>query len=679
MARLTFMRPPKVERDGIVYLATAAWDDHGIKASVKAMNGQVIASDTVTLTSTKSRAAFVRQLDGIDADAARDALLTLAGVVEAALRDKSRVPKPATVRPDTDEPDDADDGIDAQRSGKPSQATLLVHLATDLTLFHDPAGEPYAVLPADGHRETWPLHAKAVRRFLTRRFYEGYEKAPGAQAMQNALAVLAARAQFDGEEQPVYIRLAGHQGKVYLDLCDADWRVAEIDAAGWRVIGADACPVHFRRTKGMLPLPMPTKGGTLDALRPYLNIGGDDQWVLLVAWLVAALQPQGPYWILAVTGEQGAAKSTLLRLVRALIDPNIAAIRSLPRDERDLVIAATNALTLCFDNASGIPTWLSDALCRIATGGGFATRTLYENDEETIFNAMRPIALNGIEDVVTRGDLADRALTLHLPAIAEGARRTEKDLWRSFEQARPAILGALLTVVAAALKNLPGVRLDKLPRMADAAIWVAAAESALGWEKGTFMKVYTENRTAASAIAIEDSPLAEVVLKFMGGKESWEGKASELLKLLDKDADESVRTAKGWPTRPNALSGALRRLAPNLRAARLVFTTDRDNRTRVLRLEWERESSSPSSPSSSTDAGSGEHDSNAHDDGDAQDRHPPPPSSPGDGSTGKGKTDGGDDRDDHDDEKAADSHRAESERSWIRDTWREEVAGGDEE
>src|SRR5262249_19021261 len=156
---------------------------------------------------------------------------------------------------------------------------------------------------------------------------------------------------------------------------------------------------------------------------------------------------------LAVTGEQGSAKSTLLRLLRALIDPNVAAIRSFPHDERDLIIAASNGWLPCFDNASSIPIWLSDALCRLATGGGFATRTLYENDEETIFNAMRPVCVNGIEDVVNRGDLADRAIALVLPRIAEEQRKTEAALWHAFERERPAILGALLDAVSGALRN----------------------------------------------------------------------------------------------------------------------------------------------------------------------------------------------------------------------------------
>src|SRR5207237_3972573 len=119
---------------------------------------------------------------------------------------------------------------------------------------------------------------------------------------------------------------------------------------------------------------------------------------LSASWLVATLRPTGPYPILVSHGEQGSAKSTLVRVLRSLVDPNTAALRTTPRDERDLVIAATNGWLIALDNLSHLPDWLSDALCRLATGTGFATRELYTDGEESLFVAQRPIVLDGIEE-----------------------------------------------------------------------------------------------------------------------------------------------------------------------------------------------------------------------------------------------------------------------------------------
>jgi hypothetical protein len=125
-----------------------------------------------------------------------------------------------------------------------------------------------------------------------------------------------------------------------------------------------------------------------------------------------------------------------------LIDPNVAPVRALAREERELMIAANNGHLLAFDNLSSLPFWLSDALCRLASGGCFAVRQLYTDDEEVLFQAARPILLNGIEDVISRPDLADRAIFLTLPPIGKAQRRSEAELWREFEIARPRILGS---------------------------------------------------------------------------------------------------------------------------------------------------------------------------------------------------------------------------------------------
>jgi hypothetical protein len=165
----------------------------------------------------------------------------------------------------------------------------------------------------------------------------------------------------------------------------------------------------------------------------------------------------------------------LSKLLKALIDPNVA-VRSLSREERELMIATNNGYLLAFDNLSGLPHWLSDALCRLASGGSFAARRLYTDEEEALFEAVRPILLNGIEEIISRPDAGDRAIFMTLSPIVEADRRAEAELWREFESARPRILGALLDGVAHGLRT-SNTGVDRLPRMADFALWAAACET----------------------------------------------------------------------------------------------------------------------------------------------------------------------------------------------------------
>jgi hypothetical protein len=462
-----------------------------------------------------------------------------------------------------------------------SRPQRLLRLAEQATLFHTPDGVPFATVPVNEHLDNWPLGSRQFRHWLLSRYYQETKTAPHQQALHEALHVIESRAHFEGLEQFVSVRLAEMEGKIYLDLCNEKWEGLEIDSKGWQVLSS--VPVKFRRARGMLPLPVPVRGGSIEQLRPFVNVAAETDWILLLAWLLAALRPRGPHPILVLHGEQGSAKSTTSRVLRALLDPSTAPLRSEPRDVRDMVIAASNGWVMNLDNLSQIPIWLSDALCRLATGGGFSTRELYTDAEEVLFDVQRPVILNGIEELAVRGDLLDRALILYLPPITEQKREAESSFWSQFETARPAILGALLDAVSSALRHLSGVRLEKTPRLADFAFWVTAAERGLGWEEGAFLRAYKRNQSAANDLALDVSPITEVVRSLVS-EAPFEGTASDLLKTLTSLADESIRRQKGWPPNAQSLSNTLRRLAPNLRksAIEVGFSRSKDRRRRRL-------------------------------------------------------------------------------------------------
>jgi hypothetical protein len=470
-------------------------------------------------------------------------------------------------------------------SGKPSQATKLVALTSDLLFWHTSGHEAFVTVPIADHLENWPVRSSVFRRYLAREFYLQEDQAPNGQALTGATTVLEGRARFEGKQERVDVRVAREGAFVYLDLGDPAWRVVEIHSTGWRVIGSERAPVLFRRAPGMLELPAPVPGGSLEELRSLVNLESDSDFALIVGWLIAAMRGAGPFLLLILQGEQGSAKSTLSRVLRRLVDPNKADLRAQPRELRDLAIAANNALVLCFDNLSSISDGLSDALCRLATGGGFACRELYTDSDETIFDAMRPLLLNGIDCVATRGDLLDRAIVVNLPRLKH--TRTELEFWEQFEVARPRILGALLDAVATALERERRVNVPVSVRMPDAARWVTAGEAKLPWGEGTFIRAYATNRRDANALALESSPIALEVQRLVGDLGSWSGIASELLETLNQRVEDSLKRLRGWPRTPRALSAALRRLAPNLRRVGLEIELTRQghDRRRVIHLQ----------------------------------------------------------------------------------------------
>jgi Toprim domain len=267
---------------------------------------------------------------------------------------------------DDDRGDDGDDGEDDERK---KQTDLLTELGSQSDLFRTTDDDTtFADIQINGHRETWAIKSKGFERWLRQQFYKATKKGVNSTALSTALSTLDAMARYEGAEREVALRVAGHDGKIYLDLCDAEWRVVEIDNKGWRLV--DNAPVRFFRRKGMKPLPLPVEGGKIETLKKYINVKDRADFVLVVSWLLAALNPRGPYPVLDVTGEAGSAKSTLLALLRNLVDPNKTDLRAPPREERDLFIAAGNSWVLSYDNLSWLPDWQSDAFARLATGGG---------------------------------------------------------------------------------------------------------------------------------------------------------------------------------------------------------------------------------------------------------------------------------------------------------------------
>jgi hypothetical protein len=409
-----------------------------------------------------------------------------------------------------------------------------------------------------------------------------HKKVPNAEAVQEALDHVEATALFEGDEREVALRVAGHDGRIYIDLGDPDWRAIEIDEDGWRVI--DDPPVRFRRPAGMRALPEPTRGGDISTLRSLVNVKDDNDFVLLVCWLLAAMRDRGPYPILAISGEQGTAKSTLVAILRTLIDPNLSPLRALPREDRELFIQANNGRLLAFDNVSGLPAWTSDSLCRLSTGGGFAVRQLHTDQDEILFDACRPIVLNGIGDMVGRADLADRSIVITLEPISDAVRQAEEELWPRVRRELPGILGVLCSAVSHGLGHRGLVKLDRLPRMADFAKWGVACEGAF-WPPGTFMAAYDDNQHGANDAVIDADDVALAVKAFMLSHRKWEGTPAKFKEELEKDRfNEDKHRPKGWPTTASAMSSRLRRAATSLRRAGIEVEFSRAGKRRTRKI-----------------------------------------------------------------------------------------------
>ena len=469
--------------------------------------------------------------------------------------------------------------VERKPPGELNPVKVLLQLVSNAHVYRGGDDRLYLRVPAGDHHDFYELGSSSFRDWLIDAYFAEREVPPPSSSLSRVIAVLEARARLRGTFHPVYVRVALEDTDVspayYLDLGDRSGRAIEIRDSGWTIV--DRPGVEFRRPAGLLPLPLPRTDGAIDLLKPYVNLD-ERGFQLFVAWLTAAICPVGPYPLLVIQGEQGLAKSTLARVAKLLIDPHSAPLLGEPASARDLMITAVNTWLLAFDNIGSIPPRLSDALCRLAVGGGHATRSLFTNDQVTYLYTQRPIILNGIEDFMKRGDLIDRSLLLHMQPIRPAQRRREAEYWRSFRADYPAILGGLLDAVVGGLRTLPSVVLTRLPRMADFAHWGEAVGRGLGWPDNAFLKSYSRNRRTATIVSLEDSVVASVLMSPMLRGNKWTQTCSELYSLLNKTAGKQITGSAGWPKSIPPFARELRRLAPQLRMHGVSIVFGRDNR-----------------------------------------------------------------------------------------------------
>jgi hypothetical protein len=230
------------------------------------------------------------------------------------------------------------------------------------------------------------------------------------------------------------------------------------------------------------------------------------------------------------------------------------------------------------DNVSTIPEWWSDALCKAVTGDGWVRRTLYSDGDVSVLSFRRVVVLTSIDAGALRGDLGDRLVLVDLDPITPDKRRTERALDKAYRDARPAILGALLDLLANVLARLDSVEVLALPRMADFARVLAAVDDVLGTNS---LALYADQGKRIAGEVLDADPVGEAIAAFARMHGEWNGPAGALLDAIKPDD-----AGREWPRNGRGLAASLKRLAPALAANGVGITPPiPTDRKRVYRLQ----------------------------------------------------------------------------------------------
>lgn len=302
----------------------------------------------------------------------------------------------------------------------------------------------------------------------------------------------------------------------------------------------------------------------------YLNVKSDHELLVLIC-IISYFVPDIPHPIFHPHGPHGSGKTSSCVVIKRLCDPSTIEALISPKNPTQLIQLLAHHHVCLFDNMSNLPDWMSDILCQACTGGGFSKRQLYTDDDDIIYQIKRCVGLNGINLLTVKSDILDRSILLYLERIDSRTRLEESDMWRSFEEAKPKILGGAFDALSKAMALYPNVDLPCLPRMADFARWGVAIAEALGFSGDEFLRAYQSNVDRQNEEVVQYNTLAQVVLSLMSDRESWDGTIKEAHETLHNIANPDIKDPT-FPKSSRTLRKHLERIKANLQDYSITYT-----------------------------------------------------------------------------------------------------------
>jgi hypothetical protein len=461
------------------------------------------------------------------------------------------------------------------------EKNLIEYVKNNFKLFHDQFREGYIRV----NNQNLRIRSRQAREFLNHLAYSKFGKVLRTEQCNAVKDALNAAAIFEGEYVETFLRVAKEGEAFYYDL--GDGYAVRILPGSWEIVES---PIFFRSYQHSKPQVHPAREGDPFLLLKHFRLPGSlvslsDEQVLLLVKTIADFIPGIPHPILAFTGPRGSSKSLSTCLLKSLVDP--ASTETLTMQDRpdELALQLCHHYLAAFDNVSSLRTWQSDMFCRAATGSAFSKRELYTNEDEVVLSFKHLIVLNGINNPASRPDLLDRLIMIQLEPIPLEERRLEAEVKARFREDLPSILGGIFNVIAKAMLILPSVRLKKLPRMADFTLWGYAVAEALGIGGNRFLQAYEANIKQLVSAAIEASPVATAILKFMENRGEWEGSANDLLAELKYLSKELKFGEDDLPKRGWSLTRKLKEVVIDLGDRGVKVSFLRTEKERRIRLE----------------------------------------------------------------------------------------------
>lgn len=471
--------------------------------------------------------------------------------------------------------------------GRQKQSSVILGALADCEFFHDWEDEAYAVVPSGNHREILKISGKKFKRFLQSQYFLKKNSVAGKDAVTEALDIAEVKALFEGEERILEQRVAmTDDNEFFYDLVNSDFQVVKITRDACEVISDP--PVNFIRRASMKAQVTPDLSVKPDQLigllKQYILIKQEDEYYLFVVTLITCFIKKIPHPILMLHGEKGAAKSTTMTMVKRIVDPCVQDLLAVPTGIDNLSLILNNHYLPAFDNVGMLTAEQANLLCMAVTGGRRSKRTNYSDADETFYDLLNCVLINGINIVSSQTDFLDRTITIEQERVKKNERKTEKKLWKAFDEDKPKILGAIFNTIKAAIPIYETVELEEVGRMADFTEWGYAIAQALGDKGEIFLNAYLKNQSKINDEALSSNPVSASMMSFMRNKEQWSGTKTNLLSLIETTAiEESINIRqKVWPADASAFSKRLKEVKSNLEEDGIFYEERRSGNGRTI-------------------------------------------------------------------------------------------------
>jgi hypothetical protein len=466
---------------------------------------------------------------------------------------------------------------DEKAQGSAADRLVAYALSTGGELFVDQLNAPHILVEGCPAPLTPRCHS-----WLRKLMWEQESKTVSGEALRTAAGTLAAFAENEGVVRELHTRAAFNEGSLYYEL--EPGKVVRVGAGGWDLINSP--PVLFRRLANLKALPDPAYGGNIEDIYRFVNLKSERDKRLFCAYLVTLAMPHVARPILLATGAMGSGKSTTSRVIKRLWDPTEPeAIRP---EGRDFLQKASHCFVVMLDNQSRLSADMADTFCRLVTGEADSKRKLYSDDEDIIYSLRRAILLNGINVPTERGDVLDRSLAVELERLSDTERRTEEEMWTSFDEAHPGLLGAAFTLLSQAIDARPRLALARSPRLADWGYYAAGVYEAMGWGQARFLEDWDEVVEVQEQTTLEGSPVAQAILYFMNeNPEGYEGTATELhekLTMVARKIGVDILSDKAWPSSCRWMWRRIKEVMPLLTSRGVLAEKGKGKAGTIIRL-----------------------------------------------------------------------------------------------